>query len=180
MTVLGDIEAAVPALRRYAWSLLRHGQDADDLVQDSLALALGRLATRTGEGDIRPWLFAIMHNLFVSRWRSARRWRTLFGRADDESQGPAQPPGQEWSLVTRDLVQGVDNLPGEQRQVLLLVAVEGMEYREAAAILGIPVGTVMSRLSRARDALRAHVEGHALSDAAPVGRRARPALRRVK
>jgi RNA polymerase sigma-70 factor (ECF subfamily) len=166
MTVLGDIEAAVPALRRYAWSLMRHGPDADDLVQDCLAQALGRLSTRTGEGDVRPWLFTIMHNLFFSRWRRARRWQALFQRRDEETEDPGRPPSQEWNLVTRELVTGVDRLPPEQRQVLLLVAVEGFEYREAAGILGIPVGTVMSRLSRARDALRRHVDGVDSSDSA--------------
>jgi RNA polymerase sigma-70 factor (ECF subfamily) len=184
MTVLGDIEAAVPALRRYAWSLMRHGPDADDLVQDCLAQALGRLSTRTGEGDVRPWLFTIMHNLFVSRWRRARRWQALFQRREEDADDPGRPASQEWSLVTRELVDGVDRLPIEQRQVLLLVAVEGFEYREAAGILGIPVGTVMSRLSRARDALRRHVDGVASSDSACVGVSvrdvSRPALRRVK
>jgi RNA polymerase sigma-70 factor (ECF subfamily) len=177
MTVLTEIEAAVPALRRYAWSLLRHSADADDLVQECLALALRRLGSRTGEGDIRPWLFAIMRNLFVSRWRTARRWGRVFHRGAQDGAGePAEPPSQEWSLATRDLVHGFDRLPAEQREVLLLVAVEGLEYREAASVLGIPVGTVMSRLSRARDALRAHVEG-GVSAPLAIGR---PNLRRIK
>ncbi len=175
MTELAEIEAAVPALRRYAWSLLRHAADADDLVQDCLATALRGLGSRTGRGDIRPWLFAIMHNLFVSRWRSARRWRALLVRNDGDAPEAATPPGQEWSLATRDLVAGFDRLPQEQRQVLLLVAVEGLEYRDAAAVLGIPIGTVMSRLSRGRDALRAHVDG-----AARDTQRPRSVLRRIK
>ena len=174
MSVMAELEAAVPALRRYAWSLLRNSADADDLVQDCLALALRRLASRTGTGDIRPWLFTIMHNLFVSRWRLKKRWERLLGRSGDASAEASVAPAQDWSLATRDLIAGLDLLAPEQRHVLLLVAVEGLEYRDAATALGVPVGTVMSRLSRARNALRAHMDGKT------TDRPARPALRKVR
>ncbi len=167
MSVLTEIEEAVPALRRYAWSLLRQSQDADDLVHDCVVKALAALPKRAGDGAVRPWLFTIMHNLFVSRWRATRR-RAAVMVADNDAESPVEA-GQEWSLATRELVAGLDRLPPEQRDVLLLVSVEGLEYREVAAVLGIPVGTVMSRLSRARDALRNHLEG-----------RERQPLRRVK
>jgi RNA polymerase sigma-70 factor (ECF subfamily) len=146
--------------------MLRHRDEADDLVQDCLVRALGRLPAPSSDLTVRPWLFTILHNLSVSRWRRLRRRGTT---VDAAAVDLPVPPPQEWSLATRDLVRGLERLPAEQRQVLLLVGVEGLEYREAAAVLGLPVGTVMSRLSRGRDALRAHMEG-----------RERPALRRVK
>jgi RNA polymerase sigma-70 factor (ECF subfamily) len=146
--------------------MLRHRDEADDLVQDCLVRALGRLPAPSSDLAVRPWLFTILHNLSVSRWRRLRRRGTNVDAAEVDL--PVPPP-QEWSLATRDLVRGLERLPEEQRQVLLLVGVEGLEYREAAAVLALPVGTVMSRLSRGRDALRAHMEG-----------RERPALRRVK
>jgi RNA polymerase sigma-70 factor (ECF subfamily) len=146
--------------------MLRHRDEADDLVQDCLVRALGRLPAPSSDLAVRPWLFTILHNLSVSRWRRLRRRGAA---VDAAAVDLPVPPPQEWSLATRDLVRGLERLPEEQRQVLLLVGVEGLEYREAAAVLGLPVGTVMSRLSRGRDALRAHMEG-----------RERPALRRVK
>ncbi len=106
---------------------------------------------------MKPLLFTIMHKLFVSRWRTARRRATVMVAATD-AEAPVAA-AQEWSLATRDLVGGLDRLPPEQRDVLLLVSVEGLEYREVAMVLGVPIGTVMSRLSRARDALRNHLEG---------------------
>jgi RNA polymerase sigma-70 factor (ECF subfamily) len=169
MTLMGEIEASIPALRRYAWSLLRDTDDADDLVQDCLVRALDRVAADPAITAVRPWLFTIMHNLFVSRWRTSRRRRvTMPGDAVANFEIPVAPE-QDDALSRRDLLAGLDRLTEDQRQVLLLVSVEGLEYREVASILGIPVGTVMSRLSRARDNLHAHMDGTR-----------RPMLRRVK
>ncbi len=159
MSALSEIEEAVPALRRYAWSLLRHDQDADDLVQDALVRALDFLPRRTHDTTVQPWLFAILHNLFVSRWRTARRRMQVLTAVDADGIEMPVPPGQEWSLAVRDMMRGFDLLPLEQREVLLLVVVEGLDYRDVATILGIPIGTVMSRLSRCRDSLRAHMDG---------------------
>jgi len=151
--MLPQIEACIPALRRYAAALLRSRQDADDLVHDCLVRALDKLHTRRDDGDIRAWLFAIMHNLFISqRRRSVVRpdsaplgeQAEIFGvRADQES-----------SLLYREVVRELNGLPEEQRQVILLVSVEDLSYTEVARVLGIPVGTVMSRLSRGRERLR--------------------------
>lgn len=171
MSSLSEIEAMVPALRRYAWGLVRHTQDADDLVQDALVRALDHLPGRPADAPLRPWLFTILHNLVISRWRSARRRARVMATPDELPDAPV-PPSQEWSLATRDLVAAFDTLPQEQRDVLMLVAVEGLEYREAAAVLGIPLGTVMSRLSRARNNLHGQMEGEKAAS--------RPALRRVK
>jgi RNA polymerase sigma-70 factor (ECF subfamily) len=169
MTLMGEIEASIPALRRYAWSLLRNGPDADDLVQDCLVRALDRLTSDPAVSAVRPWLFTIMHNLFVSRWRTLKRRGEVLSADAAEAAEVSVAPDQDGSLVMRDLLAGLDRLTEDQRQVLLLVTVEGLEYRDVAAILSIPVGTVMSRLSRARDALHAHMDGHQ-----------RPPLRRVK
>jgi RNA polymerase sigma-70 factor, ECF subfamily len=169
MTLMGEIEASIPALRRYAWSLLRDTDDADDLVQDCLVRALDRVAADPVIVSVRPWLFTIMHNLFVNRWRTTHRRRaTMPGEAVKNVEIPVAPE-QDDALFRRDLLAGLDRLTEDQRQVLLLVSVEGLEYREVASILGIPVGTVMSRLSRARDNLHAHMDGTK-----------RPLLRRVK
>ncbi len=168
MTLLSQIEASIPALRRYAWSLLRNSHDADDLVQDCLVRALDGMATGPAISAVRPWLFTIMHNLFVSRWRTMRRRQEVLSN-DAASTEISVGPEQEGALARRDLLAGLDRLTEDQRQVLLLVSVEGLEYREVATILGIPVGTVMSRLSRARDNLQAHMDGNS-----------RPKLRRVK
>jgi RNA polymerase sigma-70 factor, ECF subfamily len=169
MTVMGEIEASIPALRRYAWSLLRNTDDADDLVQDCLVRALDRLAMDPAIIAVRPWLFTIMHNVFVSRWRTARRRRAATPGDAAAIADVSVGPEQDGALARRDLLAGLDQLTEDQRQVLLLVSVEGLEYREVASILAVPVGTVMSRLSRARDNLHAHMDG---------GKR--PLLRRVK
>jgi RNA polymerase sigma-70 factor (ECF subfamily) len=169
MTFMGEIEASIPALRRYAWSLLRNTDDADDLVQDCLVRALDRLATDPAITAVRPWLFTIMHNVFVSSWRTTRRRRAMMQGGAVEIVEVSVGPEQDGALARRDLLAGLDQLTDDQRQVLLLASVEGLEYREIASILGIPVGTVMSRLSRARDNLHAHMDG---------GKR--PLLRRVK
>jgi RNA polymerase sigma-70 factor (ECF subfamily) len=169
MTLMAEIEASIPALRRYAWSLLRNGHDADDLVQDCLARALDRLTTESAIAAVRPWLFTIMHNLFISRWRTMRRRKEIVSSDMVEAAEVSVCPDQDRALLARDLLAGLDRLTEDQRQVLLLVTVEGLEYRDVAAILGVPVGTVMSRLSRARDSLHAHMDGYR-----------RPSLRRVK
>ena len=167
MSALATLEENIPSLRRYAWSLMRNANDADDLVQDCLLRALDRLDTVREEGQLRPWLFPIMHNLYVNRWRRAKI-RAEVSAEKTAAEMPV-PPSQPASAEMRDVLRGLRELPAEQRQVILLVAVEGFEYAEVAAMLGVPVGTVMSRLSRARDRLRDFVEG-----------RPQPVLRRVK
>jgi RNA polymerase sigma-70 factor (ECF subfamily) len=167
MTSLSSLEDHIPALRRYAWSLLRNASDADDLVQDCLLRALDRFDTRVSQGDIRPWLFTIMHNIYIDDWRRLRLRNQVMIEGVEADLG--LPPAQQANTEIRDTLRALAALPEEQRQVLLLVAVEGFGYGDAAAILGLPVGTVMSRLSRAREKLRELAEG-----------RERPVLRRVK
>jgi RNA polymerase sigma-70 factor, ECF subfamily len=167
MSLLQKLEETIPALRRYAWALLRNESDADDLVQDCLLRAIDRIDTFRTNGELRPWLFTIMHNLYVSRWRRKRRQGEIV--TDDAEADLAVSPPQPASMEVRDVLRGLDALPDDQRQVLLLIAVEGFQYDEVARMLDVPTGTVMSRLSRARDRLRDFIEG-----------RERPALRRVK
>jgi RNA polymerase sigma-70 factor (ECF subfamily) len=166
--VLSSIEASIPALRRYAGALLRSRQDSDDLVHDCLVRAMDRLHTLQREDDLRPWLFSIMHNLFVSQRRRARRSPEHDGAgALHNSNG--MPAAQEDRLRWRDLERCLDNLPEEQRIVLLLVSLEDLTFSEVAQTLGVPIGTVMSRLARGRERLRVMMD-----------ETERPNLRRVK
>ena len=152
--VLAHIQACIPALQRYAAALLRSQEDADDLVHDCLVRAFDKLHTRRDDGDVRSWLFAIMHNMFISQ--SCRAKARPAGELLDETHEAALSvrPNQENSLHWRDLTRSLNRLPAEQRTVLLLVSVEDLSYAEAASVLRIPIGTVMSRLARGRERLR--------------------------
>ena len=150
------LEQQIPALRRYAYALLRDHERADDLVQDTLERALSRWTLRRPDGDLRAWLFAIQRNLYVSRWRQDRRRETPVALEDAVLTGI--PARQETALEVHDVLAALDQLPEEQKSLLLLVGVEDFSYDEAARVLGMPIGTVMSRLSRARQRLRSIVE----------------------
>ena len=165
------VEPHVPALRRYAWALLRDGEAADDLVQDCLERAVARWRLRRPEGDLRAWLFAILHNLFIDGLRRRRREGL---RVDlEEAAGWADPVADAGSRAAmRDILDGLDALPVEQRAVILLVGVEDLSYEAAARVLGVPIGTVMSRLSRGRERMRGFLNGQAPPSGA--------VLRRVK
>ncbi|KQP75127.1 MULTISPECIES: sigma-70 family RNA polymerase sigma factor [unclassified Methylobacterium] len=169
------IEPLIPALRRYARALLRNPADADDLVQDCLEHAVGRWHQRRADGDARTWLFAIVHNLAVTQMRRRARRGAHLPIEDTAEANLAVAPTQESGLRHRDLMSALDALPEEQRSVLLLVTVEGLSYAETADILAIPTGTVMSRLSRARDRMIQLMDG---ADATVPAKR--PLLRRVK
>jgi len=155
------LESCIPSLRRYGRSLSRDQQDVDDLVHDCLVRALEQLHTRRETGDLRPWLFAIMHNLFVSRFRQAKR-RSRPEALDTVPEAAfAQAPTQEVRAETRRVWEALHTLPHDQRSVLVLVSVEDLSYADAARVLNIPIGTVMSRLSRARERLARVMEGDA-------------------
>ena len=164
------MESCIPSLRRYGRSLTRDHQDVDDLVHDCLVRALEQLHTRRDTGDLRPWLFAIMHNLFVSRFRQAKR-RGKLQAMDEVSEAQfSQPPTQEVRAETQRVWDALHALPPEQRSVLVLVSVEDLSYADAARVLNIPIGTVMSRLSRARERL-ARLMASGTMDAVAGGRR---------
>jgi RNA polymerase sigma-70 factor (ECF subfamily) len=181
MTSLELLEDCIPALRRYARVLTRGGRDADDLVQDVLLRAVDRLQARPEIGNMKAWLFAIMHNTFISRLRKAQVRRGEVSLEAEEYLQPSEAPGQDSALQMRDLMRCFDLLPEEQRQVLLMAAVEGLGYAEIAGVLGIPLGTVMSRLSRGRERLRGLLEGVERPEMRPDRKPDnRPDLRRVK
>ena len=149
----------VPRLRRYARALTGNRDDADDLVQDTLERAWSRAALWRGVTDMRGWLFSIMHNLHVD---GVRRPRVATQPIDDDTPELATAPTQGERLAVLDLQAALDRLPIEQKEIVLLVALEDMAYADVAQTLGIPIGTVMSRLSRGRERLRALMDGHDL------------------
>ena len=145
----------IPRLRRYARALVGDRASADDLVQDTLERAWAKLHLYRRGTDLRAWLFTVMHNVHVNKVRATRATDTL----EDELPELAQRASQGDALLVRDLDRAIARLPTEQRAVLLLVTLEEMSYEEVAHALGIPIGTVMSRLSRAREKLRAMMLG---------------------
>jgi RNA polymerase sigma-70 factor (ECF subfamily) len=145
----------IPRLRRYARALVGERASADDLVQDTLERAWAKLHLYRRGTDLRAWLFTVMHNVHVNRVRATRTNDPL----DDEMPELAQRGTQPDALLVRDLDRAIVRLPADQRAVLLLVTLEEMSYEEVARTLGIPIGTVMSRLSRAREKLRAMMLG---------------------
>ena len=145
----------IPRLRRYARALAGDRLAADDLVQDTLERAWSKFHLFRRGTDLRAWLFTVMHNVYVNQLRAARPTAPL----DEDLPELAQPARESDGLVLRDLAAAIGRLPPEQREVLLLVALEDMSYEEAAGTLGIPIGTVMSRLARARDKLRSMLSG---------------------
>ena len=150
---LDEIEAAVPALRRYARALTRNPDRADDLVQDCLERAIRKRGLFRPTGPLQAWLFRMLVNLWRNSLRSERR-RGEHVAYDALVVEPSIPAPQHGRLALGEMNRALDRLPDDQRETLLLVVLEGVSYEEAATILGIPIGTVMSRLSRARAALR--------------------------
>ncbi len=146
----------IPRLRRYARALTRDPTRADDLVQDTLERALVKMDLWQPGGDLRAWLFTLMHNIFINQIKAHGN------RPTQDLEAAAELPvngGQMDALAIRDIQKGLQALPAEQREVILLVGLEQFSYAEAARILGLPLGTVMSRLSRGRERLRQILEG---------------------
>lgn len=150
---LDEIEACIPALRRYARALTPSAEIADDLVQDCIERALRKSRLWQPKGALKSWLFTIMLNIYRNDLRSAKRNIRLV-QIDETMPEPSVPPPQGERLALAETAQALEQLPEEQREALLLVVLEGMSYIEAADILNIPKGTLMSRLGRARQTLR--------------------------
>lgn len=145
-----DIVAEIPRLRRYARALTGDSYRADDLVQDTIERALSKWLLWQ-PGNLRAWLFTLMHNIFVNQIRHGAR----IEYRDDET-FPDAPirATQEDGIALRDLERALSRLTPEHREVLLLVGLEELSYEDTARVIGVPVGTVMSRLFRARERLR--------------------------
>ena len=157
-----SVEAAIPALRRYARALTRDAETADDLVQDTLVRALRSEHLFHG-GEVRSWLYTILTNLNRNRLRSLARRPALSPIDDNDAPDMAGP-----EAGGRDIQRALATLVEDQRAALMLVVLEGLSYREVAEVQGVPIGTVMSRLARARVQIKSYLDGE------------RPALRRVK
>jgi RNA polymerase sigma-70 factor (ECF subfamily) len=157
-----QVEATIPALRRYARALTRDADVADDLVQDTLVRALRSEHLFHG-GEVRSWLYTILTNLNRNRLRSLARRPSLSPIEDNDAPDAAGP-----EAGGRDIERALATLVDEQRNALLLIVLEGLTYREVAEVQGVPIGTVMSRLARARAQIKSYLDGE------------RPALRRVK
>jgi len=150
-----DLIELIPRLRRYARALVGDRAASDDLVQDTLERAWSKLHLYRRGTDLRAWLFTVMHNVHVNRVRAMRPTDPI----EDDMPELAQRATQDDALVVRDLDRAISTLPVAQREVLLLVALEDLSYEETARVLGIPIGTVMSRLARAREKLRDLMQG---------------------
>ncbi|MFC6301142.1 sigma-70 family RNA polymerase sigma factor [Pseudomonas sp. CCM 7893] len=155
-----QLRELIPRLRRFAVSLTRQSSSADDLVQASLERAIVRWADKRPEGDLRAWLFSILYRQFLDAHRRSRRYTSMleFFTGRDDTQ-----PSVERTVMAQSTLQAFDQLSTEQRALLLWVSVEGLSYKEVADILEVPIGTVMSRLSRARQALRQLSDGEITS-----------------
>lgn len=154
----------IPYLRRYARGLTRNAADADDLVQSCLIRALTNMHRFEKDTNLRAWLLTILHNIFIDTVRKQRRAREAFEAAGIAADGVIQGANQFHHIQVIELEQAIADLPAEQRSTLLLVALEDLTYEEAAKVTGVPVGTVRSRLSRARHTLVKAFDGMDLED----------------
>lgn len=170
-----DVLDLLVPLRRYARSLTRDSAQADDLVHDTLVRALERQGSLRPGTNLRTWLMTVLHNAFIDDQRRRKveaRYADALGHIVEE----ATPPAQEGHVRLAQVREAFQRLPAEQREALHLVTIEGLAYQEAADVLGIPIGTLMSRLGRARAALRT-IESGASRLPAPEDAPERPAPR---
>ena len=149
----------IPGLRRYARALTADAWAADDLVQDTLERDCGKWLLLLVGSDLRAWLFTLMHNIYANQVRSAVRRASHATLVDLDAHAAALVAPAQATDLGLDLQRCLMRLPEDQRAVLLLVTLEDMAYADVARVLGIPIGTVMSRLSRARSRLRELMEG---------------------
>ena len=166
---LTELEQCIPALRRYAFSLFHQQENADDLVQDCLERAIKKQSLWQQGSSLRAWLFTMQHNLYINQLRSKGRQPQMTTEIEILTH---QSEPHKTEVLMRDINSCIQQLPEEQRQVLLLVSVEGFTYKEVGEIMNIPLGTVMSRLSRARKTLQILMSGESTTS--------QPKLRSVK
>ena len=172
------IAREIPRLRRYALTLVNEPEAADDLVQDTLERAIRKRDQWRRRGAIRSWLYRILYNVFVNKCAANAKHDGNVGLDD------APPlwawPAQEDQAHCRDIAEAMQRLPYDQRAAIALTAIEGLPYDEAAAVLEVPIGTLRSRLSRGREALRMMCPEQAQDDREAQEQPQRPPLRRVK
>lgn len=153
--IRSDIVALLPRLRRFACSLTGQVADGDDIVQIAIERALGRLNQFQAGTRLDAWLFSIVRNAWIDEARSrARRSRTFLAAELGEAASEDGESAMHARLEAQDVWKAMQQLPHEQREAIALVCVEGLAYREAADVLGVPIGTLTSRLARAREALQ--------------------------
>jgi RNA polymerase sigma-70 factor (ECF subfamily) len=152
----------IPALRAFAWSISRNGSDADDLVQDTLIKAWSHRDKFDG-ANLRAWLFTILRNTYYTA--VVRRRREVRDEDGQHARALTSPPTQEWGLALHALQAALDQLPAEHREALILVGAAGLSYEEAAQICGCALGTIKSRVNRARVRLLKVMEIERASDA---------------
>lgn len=148
--MVGMVEPLIPALRRYARMLSKDKSAADDLVQDCLERTFTRWHLLRSHGNLKAWIFSILHNLAMTQFRCVARRGQHMAIEEIEESVFALPPTQEDTLNHNQVLAAIDRLPEEYRSVFLLIAVEELSYAEAASVLDVPIGTIMSRLYRAR------------------------------
>jgi RNA polymerase sigma-70 factor (ECF subfamily) len=153
------IEAEIPRLRRFARYLVRDRDRADDLVQECLTRAIAKIDSWTPGTNLRAWLFVILRNCHINEVRRGQRLSSLGEMSSDYELMPT-PASQEAHMSLLEVRDAYLKLSEEHREVLLLVAIEGLQYEEAAEILAVPIGTIRSRLSRARQSLRDTLDGN--------------------
>jgi RNA polymerase sigma-70 factor (ECF subfamily) len=146
-----EVVAMIPALRAFAWSVSRNGSDADDLVQDTLIKAWTHRDKFEPGTNLRAWLFTILRNTYYTA--VVRRRREVRDEDGFHARKLTAPPSQEWGLQMQSLQQALEQLPPEHREALILVGAAGLSYEEAAEICGCALGTIKSRVNRARNKL---------------------------
>lgn len=166
-----EVEALIPRLRRFARALTGNRDAADDLTQDTLERAWAKREQWRADSNLRAWLFAVMHSVFVNGTRRRRPTESLDAPESAAPERADDGASTETAIAVRELREALLRLSEEQRQVVLLVGLEQFSYAEAADVLAVPIGTVMSRLARGRERLRQLLE---------EGTPDRHGLRRVK
>ena len=177
MALIDEVQPLIPALRRYARAMLRDRDSADDLVQDCLERVIGHWDERRRSEDTRQWVFAIAHNLAVNKLRQETRRGIHVAIEDVDESAMVEPAPQEHRIRHNELMRALDTLPQDQRSVILLISVEDLSYAEAAQALGVPIGTITSRLARGRERLQRALDGELGREERPMGT---PMLRRLK
>jgi RNA polymerase sigma-70 factor (ECF subfamily) len=157
-----DVVALIPALRAFAWSLCHNSADADDLVQDTLIKAWTHRAKFEPGTNLRAWLFTILRNTFYTA--AVRRRREVADEDGKHAAGLTAPPTQDWSVAMHSLRDALQRLPAEHREALILVGAAGLTYEEAAEICGCALGTIKSRVNRARARLLRLMDADEVAD----------------